>query len=159
MAKLDIAAIRARAEAATAGPWFPVLDAGYSVPWQYLTPFEEQAKRNHDQSLSHLASRGGLDSLEILLVINGMGLRQIAEAKKRWPNPRDAVMQWVHEQHAADFAAERSALCDRVEALEAALREVIDLASICADEDVDGRPDAYAQQRVAKARAALDGES
>lgn len=38
------------------------------VPWDMLTPHEPQARRNHDQSLAMLASRGGLGPDEILAV-------------------------------------------------------------------------------------------
>lgn len=76
---------------------FPVLNAGISVPWQFIAPFELQAVRNHGQSLKVLARRGGLDPLELLIVVNGMTLRQLDEAKKMWPSPREAVLAWVED--------------------------------------------------------------
>lgn len=47
----------------------------------------------------------------------------------------------------------------RVEALEAALRDVIGMAACWAAMDVEGAPSAYAQQQVDRARAVLEGES
>lgn len=40
-----------------------------TVPWSLLAGHEEQASRNHDQSLERLAERGGLDPVEMLAVI------------------------------------------------------------------------------------------
>ncbi|WCM53535.1 hypothetical protein OH720_11155 [Pseudomonas sp. WJP1] len=37
-----------------------------SIPMRLLIPYEEQALRNHSQSLQRLAKRGGMDSTEIL---------------------------------------------------------------------------------------------
>lgn len=42
-----------------------------SVPWAFLAPHEEQAKRNHDQSLQRLAERGGLGEAEMVAVVEG----------------------------------------------------------------------------------------
>ena len=40
-----------------------------SIPWSLVAPHEEQAKRNHGQSLEKLASRGGLSPRELCLVL------------------------------------------------------------------------------------------
>jgi hypothetical protein len=40
-----------------------------SVPWLMLAPHEEQAIRNHDQSLERLAERGGLDPAEMVAIL------------------------------------------------------------------------------------------
>lgn len=48
-----------------------------SVPWSMIAPFEENARRNHDQSLEKLASRGGLSTLELIAVLDGHKLRWI----------------------------------------------------------------------------------
>lgn len=40
-----------------------------SVPWDFIAPHEEWAKENHDQSLSMLASRGGLGACEMVAII------------------------------------------------------------------------------------------
>ncbi len=46
---------------------FP-LDA---VPWAFLAPHENQARRNHGQTLEQLADRGGLSAKEMLAVVTG----------------------------------------------------------------------------------------
>lgn len=51
---------------------FPVLGAGFSIPWALIAPFDAQARRNHSQSLERLAERGGLCSSEIWCVVHGM---------------------------------------------------------------------------------------
>lgn len=68
---------------------FPVLDAGFSVPWRLVAPFEAQAERNHNQTLQRLAERGGLDPVELWAVMHGMGWKDRSklpsqEAAKEW---------------------------------------------------------------------------
>lgn len=41
----------------------------YTVPWSLLAPHEEQALRNHSQSLDTLARRGGLAPSEMVAVL------------------------------------------------------------------------------------------
>lgn len=48
---------------------FPILGAGYSIPWDMIAPFEQQAQKNHGQSLQRLAERCGLDPSEALAVL------------------------------------------------------------------------------------------
>lgn len=50
---------------------FPVLGAGFSIPWELVAPFEAQALTNHDQTLQRLATRGGLSPLELWCVMHG----------------------------------------------------------------------------------------
>lgn len=73
---------------------FPILDDGFSIPWDLIEMYELQAIKNHSQSLECLAQRGGLGSDEMLAVIHGISWR---EAAKRWPNPREALLKWVEE--------------------------------------------------------------
>lgn len=40
-----------------------------SVPWAFIAPHEDQALRNHDQTLARLAERGGLSPREMLCVL------------------------------------------------------------------------------------------
>lgn len=47
------------------------------VPWSLLAPHEKRAKRNHDQSLEKLASRGGLGVTEMLAVLEDRGLSTV----------------------------------------------------------------------------------
>ena len=49
---------------------FPILKSnGETIPWESIAPHEEQALRNHGQSLEKLASRGGLSWCEALAVL------------------------------------------------------------------------------------------
>lgn len=52
---------------------FPILAYGHrkgaSVPWEFVAPHEQQALRNHDQTLERLAERGGLSWSEVEHVV------------------------------------------------------------------------------------------
>ena len=49
---------------------FPILKSnGETIPWDSIIPHEEQALRNHGQSLEKRASRGGLSWCEALAVL------------------------------------------------------------------------------------------
>jgi hypothetical protein len=63
-------------------------DLPTQVPWEMLEPFEDNAKRNHDQSLEVLASRGGLGPTEIIAIIEGRGFSWIMA------QPKDEVECW-----------------------------------------------------------------
>jgi hypothetical protein len=39
------------------------------VPWAFVAPHEGQALANHEQDLTQLARRGGLDTTELLAVL------------------------------------------------------------------------------------------
>lgn len=49
---------------------FPIM-CGEDIPWVVIAPCEDQAQRNHSQSLKRLAERGGLDPQEALWVLTG----------------------------------------------------------------------------------------
>ena len=68
------------------GIWFPIMLSGYNgelketyghiigpiytnVPWPMLAAHEDQAQRNHSQSLLRLAERGGLSACEACAVL------------------------------------------------------------------------------------------
>lgn len=44
-------------------------DCPASVPWEFLAPHEERAKRNHSQTLTRLAERGGLSPGEMMAIV------------------------------------------------------------------------------------------
>lgn len=48
-----------------------------SIPWAMLAPHEEQAKRNHDQTLQRLAERGGLGAIEAVAVLRDAHYRTV----------------------------------------------------------------------------------
>lgn len=47
---------------------FPIMK-GPRIPWRAIAPFEEQARRNHSQSLERLAERGGLSPCEAVAIM------------------------------------------------------------------------------------------
>lgn len=59
-----------------AEPMFPILNDEIikAIPWAAIEPHEAQARRNHSQTLKGLASRGGLDVTEAVLVMLGRPL-------------------------------------------------------------------------------------
>lgn len=42
------------------------------LPWRLVAPYEEQARRNHGQTLERLAQRGGLSPSEIHSIVHGL---------------------------------------------------------------------------------------
>lgn len=63
---------------------FPVLggrDVKFYVPMDFVEPHEQQAQRNHSQSLKRLAERGGLSPCELLAVIEDRDWRKIGDAE------------------------------------------------------------------------------
>lgn len=52
-----------------------------SLPWELFYGCEHQAFRNHDQSLSQLASRGGLSPIEAYLILREMPLRDFRNVR------------------------------------------------------------------------------
>jgi len=59
-----------------------------NVPWGFVAPYDDQAKRNHSQSLETLNRRGGLAPQELLAVIHGKSWREFIKV-----STPDAVMQ------------------------------------------------------------------
>jgi hypothetical protein len=59
--------------------YFPVMGGQQirSILWEEVQPYEQQARHNHDQSLAMLASRGGLDPIELWCVVNDMAWREL----------------------------------------------------------------------------------
>ncbi|WP_062390790.1 hypothetical protein [Pseudomonas abietaniphila] len=64
------------------------------VPMQLLRPYEEQALRNHSQSLQRLAERGGMNACEILGIIRGLRWSQL----KHHPDDEANLIKWVAAQ-------------------------------------------------------------
>lgn len=74
---------------------FPIMD-GPKIPWVLIAAYEAQAKKNHYQSLVHLAGRGGLSMSEAMAVMSEVPFR-----KRPIANP--TVEDWL------DFIAKRKA--------------------------------------------------
>ncbi|MNF80825.1 hypothetical protein D3C84_630780 [compost metagenome] len=62
-----------------------------SIPMRLLMPYEEQALRNHSQSLQRLAERGGMAACEILGIIRGSRWSQL----KVTPDDEAELIEWV----------------------------------------------------------------
>lgn len=75
---------------------FPVLNTGISVPWALVEPFEPQAIKNHAQTLTQLAQRGGLSALELWAVMHGVTWRQ-ARSMPNAPSSDAEALPWVRE--------------------------------------------------------------
>ena len=97
---------------------FPVLDAGFSVPWRLVAPFEAQAERNHNQTLQRLAERGGLDPVELWAVMHRMGWKD----RSKLPS-QEAAKEWALSLVSIEARAERL-IRERDEAV-AALRRLV----------------------------------
>jgi len=46
-----------------------------NVPWSLVEPHENQARRNHSQTLTRLAERGGLSPQELIAVLTDKPLK------------------------------------------------------------------------------------
>lgn len=77
------------------GRRFPIMD-GPSIPWAMIEPHEKQAIANHDQTLTTLAKRGGLECHEALAVLDGVGYRVALE---RWGDGAAAELQRRIDAH------------------------------------------------------------
>lgn len=53
---------------------FDELRVPRSIPWSRVMHHEAQALANHDQTLGRLSERGGLDPVELWLVVTGQKL-------------------------------------------------------------------------------------
>ncbi|TPV97318.1 MAG: hypothetical protein B7733_00160 [Myxococcales bacterium FL481] len=103
-----------------------------SIPWHLIAPHEQQAIRNHRQSLERLRQRGGLDAGEARLIIEGRSLREHRdlnqEESKQWV--RDLVANDETAALRAQLAqAQQSAERARAELLEEALDAALDLVT------------------------------
>jgi hypothetical protein len=50
-----------------------------SIPWAVIAPHEEQARRNHGQTLQRLAERGGLSPAEAVAVLTDQPWRSMPD--------------------------------------------------------------------------------
>ena len=82
---------------------FPIMRWG-SIPWGVIAPHEERAKSNHGgQSLEKLASRGGLDPVEAIAVLEGrpwlLGMN-----KKETRDARGRCIEVLIRQHGGEHS-------------------------------------------------------
>lgn len=78
----------------------PIMGAALlaEIPWAMIAPHEDQAQRNHGQSLERLAQRGGLGASEAINILEG---RRFGSAKPRIENEAyliNLVRKWRAEQ-------------------------------------------------------------
>lgn len=81
---------------------FPVMtgkyghDKGVSVPLTFVLPHEQQARKNHSQTLRRLAERGGLDPTELAAVLEDREWRSMP-LHEAWAAIFKAYAAWVME--------------------------------------------------------------
>lgn len=68
---------------------FPIMESRIfrAIPWEMFDGLDEWAQRNHNQSLEHLAGRGGLDPAEAVAVLDSKPYLE------RWPGPISTAVQ------------------------------------------------------------------
>ena len=66
-----------------------------SIPWGLIASHENQALKNHGQTLERLAQRHGLSFCEALAIIED---RPWCEMDNAWVNLAEYVMKYKHEQ-------------------------------------------------------------
>jgi hypothetical protein len=88
----------AKAREAKPEPMFPIM-GGPKVPWSLIEPYDEQARKNHSQTLKRLAERGGLSMCEAMAIMSN------ASYDKR-PLAKPTVEDWL------DFIAVRKRRAD-----------------------------------------------
>lgn len=68
------------------------------IPWAMIAPHEKQAERNHDQTLTRLAERGGLSACEAVAILedrrwtrleHAVAYRQLQELVRAWKDKTD----------------------------------------------------------------------
>lgn len=67
-------------------------DCPKSMPWAFLSHHEEQAQRNHQQSLATLARRGGLSPLEAVSVLADQHSEKWAKTYESWDAAESAAV-------------------------------------------------------------------
>lgn len=71
-----------------------------AIPWALISGHEDQAQRNHGQTLDRLAERGGLGPSEAFAVCKDARWRQVNE-----PASERALMRLIVAHHMATVAA------------------------------------------------------
>ncbi len=72
--------------------WRKYPDCPKTIPWNILEPYENQALKNHTQSLKILAERGGLDPIEVMAIIEGKSIFDYDDCDNYDKNLFKAVM-------------------------------------------------------------------
>ncbi len=61
------------------------------IPWDLIKDHENQAQRNHSQSLQRLNERGGLDPVEMYAVINDLLWRDVKLSQRE-------CLKWIDQK-------------------------------------------------------------
>ncbi len=77
---------------------FPILRPNKNgvlwIPWDMLTPHEEQARKNHYQSLARLAERGGLGADEAVAILEDRDWKRMPGADEKLA---ELIEAWLEE--------------------------------------------------------------
>lgn len=88
---------------------FPIMDAkDLLLPWRVIEPHEQQAERNHGQTLARLAERGGLSVVEAVAVLLDLPLRVLLDSGKH-PKERAVLARIIADADALHAERERAA--------------------------------------------------
>ena len=71
-----------------------------AIPWELIEPHDDQAQRNHHQTLERLAERGGLGPSEAVVIIQDRQWRRLDEL-----SCERALMRMIVAHHIAMVAA------------------------------------------------------
>lgn len=73
----------------------------FTIPWEMITPHEEQCKTNHQQTLVRIAQRGGLSRCEAIVILEDRqwkseidGEREVEQSDKLL---KEMVEKWKSE--------------------------------------------------------------
>ncbi len=64
-----------------------------AIPWGMIAPHEDQARKNHGQSLQRLNERGGLSPAEAVAVLEGREWTAV-EPEEGYVRLEELVMAW-----------------------------------------------------------------
>lgn len=98
---------------------FPIM-GGPSVPWEVMLPHENQAQKNHGQTLHRLAERGGLGPHEAWAVVNGLNF---------FEHSKEEVSGW--ESKWREFASQTNQRYERPERELSEAKRKLDGEHIC----------------------------
>lgn len=87
---------------------FPI-SGGPAIPWYIMRPHERQCRRNHDQSLAEIESRGGFDMTEAYYILTDQD----------WPRRLDFIGHEEAVKRVTGIVRERSKDREQIASLEA----------------------------------------
>lgn len=93
---LEIKDLKAELEKARTERQFPVLGkvGPSSVPWSWVMSHENSVKNQHYQSVERMASRGGMDVVELYYAMRDE-MFPWNLAKDQWPKEQRKALDWI----------------------------------------------------------------